>query len=190
MQSILLLLVVFLASFTHCLAGFGSALIAMPILVEMLGGQIAAPLVALVVPTIEVGLLLHYRKSLDLHMVWRLIVGAIVGIPFGVWSLRQVDERNILTILGVVMILYAVYTLLDLKLPPLRHNAWSFGFGLVAGLLNGAYNTSCPPIILYGDCRRWAPTEFKANLQGFLAVSGLWVILNHAFNGNLTAFVW
>jgi uncharacterized membrane protein YfcA len=190
MQLPLLLLVILLASFTHSLAGFGSALVAMPILAKMLGLQIAAPLVALVVPTIELLLLLRYRKSLNLRMVWRLLSGAIVGIPFGVWSLRQVDERTVLTVLGVVTILYALYALFNLKLPELRHSLWPFGFGLVAGLLNGAYNTSGPPIVLYGDCRRWEPTEFKANLQGFFTVSGLWVIFNHAFNGNLTTFVW
>jgi len=190
MQLFLILLVTLFASFTHTLAGFGSALVTMPILAKLLGVQVAAPLAALIVPTIEFILLIRYRESFNLRVVWRLIAGAAVGIPLGVWSLRQVDERIILTVLGVVLISYAIYAFLKLKLPELQHASWAYGFGFIAGLLNGAYNTSGPPIIIYGNCRGWEPAEFKANLQGFFTVAGLWVILNHAFNGNLTPFVW
>jgi uncharacterized membrane protein YfcA len=190
MQLFLILLVTLFASFTHTLAGFGSALVTMPILAKLLGVQVAAPLAALIVPTIEFLLLIRYRESFNLRVVWRLIAGAAVGIPLGVWSLRQVNERIILTVLGVVLISYALYAFLKLKLPELQHSVWAYGFGFIAGLLNGAYNTSGPPIIIYGNCRGWKPAEFKANLQGFFTVAGLWVILNHAFNGNLTPFVW
>jgi uncharacterized membrane protein YfcA len=190
MQLILILLVTLFASFTHTLAGFGSALVTMPILAKLLGVQVAAPLAALIVPTIEFLLLIRYREAFNLRVVWRLMAAAVVGIPLGVWALRQVNEKIILTILGVILIFYALYALLRLKLPELKHSSWAYGFGFVAGLLNGAYNTSGPPIIIYGNCRGWEPAEFKANLQGFFTVSGLWVIINHAFNGNLTPFVW
>ncbi|OGO16152.1 MAG: hypothetical protein A2Z14_13020 [Chloroflexi bacterium RBG_16_48_8] len=190
MQLILILLVTLFASFTHTLVGFGSALVTMPILAKLLGVQVAAPLAALIVPTIEFILFVRYREAFNLRVVWRLIASAMVGIPLGVWSLRQVNERIILTILGVVLIVYALYGFLKLKLPELEHSSWAYGFGFIAGLLNGAYNTSGPPIIIYGNCRRWSPDEFKANLQGFFTVTGLWVIVNHAFNGNLTPFVW
>jgi uncharacterized membrane protein YfcA len=190
MQLILIFLVTLFASFTHALVGFGSALVAMPILSKIVGVQVAAPLVALIVPTIEISLLIRYREAFNLRVVWRLIAGAVAGIPIGVWALRQVDERIILTILGIVLIAYALYALLRFKLPELQHSSWAYGFGFIAGLLNGAYNTSGPPVIIYGNCRGWGPAEFKANLQGFFTVAGLWVIANHAFNGNLTPFVW
>jgi uncharacterized membrane protein YfcA len=190
MQLILILLVMLFASFTHSLVGFGSALVAMPMLTKIVGVQVAAPLVALIAPTVEIFLLIRYRYAFNLRVVWRLIAGAVAGIPLGVWALRQVDERIILTILGVVLILYALYALLRFKLPVLEHSSWAYGFGFIAGLLNGAYNTSGPPVIIYGSCRGWGPAEFKANLQGFFTVAGLWVIANHAFNGNLIPLVW
>lgn len=190
MQLILILLVTLFASFTHTLVGFGSALIAMPILTKIVGIQLAAPLVALIVLTMELFLLIRYREAFNLRVVWRLIAGAAVGIPLGVWALRKVDEKIILSVLGVVLIIYALYALLRFRLPELQHPSWAYGFGFVAGLLNGAYNTSGPPVIIYGNCRGWEPMEFKANLQGFFTVAGLWVIANHAFNGNLTPLVW
>jgi len=190
MQLFLILLTTLFASFTHSLVGFGCALIAMPIFAKLLGVQIAAPLGGLIVPTIELILFVYYRESFNLRVVWRLIVAALVGIPLGVWSLRQVDERIILTLLGILLIFYALYAFLRLKLPSFQHTSWAYPFGFIAGLLNGAYNTSGPPIIIYGNCRGWGPAEFKANLQGFFTVAGAWVIVNHAINGNLTPFVW
>ena len=56
--------------------------------------------------------------------------------------------------------------------------------------MGGAYNTSGPPVIVYGDCKRWNPAEFKANLQGFFLLSDLFVVLNHAVGDNLNATVW
>jgi uncharacterized membrane protein YfcA len=60
---------------------------------------------------------------------------------------------------------------------------------VLAGLLGGAYNTSGPPVIVYGDCRRWAPPEFKSNLQAFFAVADGLVVLGHVAAGNLTRVV-
>lgn len=64
------------------------------------------------------------------------------------------------------------------------------GFGFVAGLLSGAYNTSGPPVVIYGNCRQWLPAEFKCNLQGFFLLNSAAVIATHALSGNFTRPVW
>ena len=88
------------------------------------------------------------------------------------------------------MLGYALYALLNFKLPRLEHPAWAFLAGALAGIIGGAFNTVGPPVILYGDCRRWPRDTFKGNLQGFFAIASLWVAINHGFNGNLTPSVW
>jgi uncharacterized membrane protein YfcA len=90
----------------------------------------------------------------------------------------------------VIITGYALYALLKFKLPELRHPSWAYGTGLLAGMLGGAYNTSGPPVIIYGNCRRWQPAEFKSNLQGFFVVNSLFVFIGHALGGNLTPLVW
>ena len=57
-------------------------------------------------------------------------------------------------------------------------------------MLGGAYNTSGPPVVMYGDAQGWPPAEFKSNLQGFFFVTSLFVIAGHALSGNLTREVW
>jgi hypothetical protein len=79
---------------------------------------------------------------------------------------------------------------LNFKLPRLEHNLWAFTAGFLAGVLGGAYNTAGPPVILYGNCRRWPRDNFKSNLQGFFMVNSIVVLISHFLAGGFTAEVW
>jgi len=170
-------------------------MVAMALLPVVIGIHEATPLVALVMATIEVFLLIYYRQALNIGAVWRIVVASLVGIPLGILFLSQIDDGIALTALGVFIVAYAFYALIDaftnhIRLPKLEHSAWAYVFGLVAGMLGGAYNTSGPPVITYGSCRRWDTAEFKSNLQGFFVVSSMVITLGHAWNRNLTPDVW
>ncbi|MCA9951548.1 MAG: sulfite exporter TauE/SafE family protein [Anaerolineales bacterium] len=185
----LVTLIIFFAVFVQSSVGFGFALVSMPLLVELLGIQIAAPLVAVVAFTSEIFVLLRYRHALQIRTVVRLVIAALVGIPLGILLLRQVDPIIVTRALGVILVAYALYALFSPRLPLLANQLWAYGFGFVAGILGGAYNTSGPPVIIYGNCRRWPPNEFKSNLQGFFVFSSITVVLTHALSGNYTAVV-
>jgi hypothetical protein len=184
------LLVILLAVFTQSLTGFGIALVTMAMLPELLGIRAATPLVALVAITLELTLLLRYRASLNLRAIRSLAIGAIVGIPIGIVILRNVPESLALTLLGVVITGYAIYALANFRLPELHHPAWAYLAGFLSGLLSGSYNTGGPPLIIYGNARRWQPFEFKSNLQGLFVVNDILVITGHALSGNFTPAVW
>jgi len=186
----IVLFVVFLAAFTQSVSGFGSALVAMALLPPIIGIRTTTPFVALVLFPLVIYLLIHYRKALNIGVIWRITAAALIGIPIGILYLSQLDEGIVLTVLGVVITGYALYALLNFRLPQLSHPAWGYAVGFLGGLLGGAYNTAGPPVILYGDCRRWEPDEFKSNLQGFLLISSIVVNLGHTWNGNHTPEVW
>lgn len=183
-------LAIFLAVFTQSLSGFGVALVAMALLPALIDIQLATPLVAVVALALETVLILHYRQTLDVKAIWRIVLAALLGTPLGVYFLSRVDEEISLSILGIVIAGYALYSLLGLKMPRLDRSIWAYVAGLFGGLLGGAYNTSGPPVILYADCRRWPPETFKSNLQGYFIVVSVAVVASHALNGNLTPQVW
>ncbi len=178
--------IIFLGVFTQSLTGFGSALVCMAILPALVGLEIAAPLVALVSITLEMMLLVKYRKAFHWQAIKPLVLSALIGIPIGVWALRKVNEEIFLRILGFVIAGYAIYALLNIRLVKMKRPAWAYAMGFLSGLLGGAYNTSGPPVVIYGNCRGWQPIEFKTNLQGFFLISNLFVVANHAWQGNLT----
>ena len=182
-------IIVFLAVVTQAATGFGLALVSMGLLAQLLGIQVAAPLVAMIALPLEFMLLVRYRHALNWKAVWQLSAASVVGIPLGILALKQVNEKIILTVLGLVIVGYAVYALINPRMPELQPG-WAWGFGFVAGLLGGAYNTAGPPAVIYGSGRRWSPPEFKSNLQGFFLLNDALVITGHALSSHLTPVVW
>lgn len=186
----LVTLIIFAAIFVQAAAGFGLALISMPLLVAVLGVQTAAPLVAIVAILAELAILIRYRQGLAFRAVALFTAAALTAVPLGILFLRRVDETVVTVALGVMLLVYALYALLVPRLPRLAHPAWAVGLGFLGGLLNGAYNTGGPPIIVYGTCRRWEPATFKSNLQGYFLVIGLVTLGAHILGGTITPFVW
>jgi uncharacterized protein len=187
---ITILVIVFLAVLTQSVTGFGLALVAMGLLSRTLGVQTTAPLIALIAVPLEFALLVRHRQAVRWRPVWRLSLAALVGIPIGILGLRYVNERIVLTILGLVLVAYAMYALRVPRLPELRWPGWAFGFGFLSGLLGGAYNTAGPPAVVYGNTQRWEPAEFKSNLQGFFLIHDAMVITGHAWSQHYTPAVW
>ncbi|CAG0930437.1 hypothetical protein TFLX_01742 [Thermoflexales bacterium] len=183
-------LVLLISTFTQTLAGFGSALVSMSILPSLLGIRVASPLVAMMAITLESILLLRLRGAMNLRAVWRLSLAALVGIPIGLVLARSIDEDLVLTILGVILVSYALYALITPRLPELKHPIWAFAFGFVGGILSGAYNVAGPAAVIYGNCRRWSPAEFRSNLQAFFLINDSFVLINHGLAGNLQPSVW
>ena len=183
---ILTMLAIFLGAFTQSLTGFGMGLVAMAVLPPLLGLHTATPLVALTGIVLETMMLARYRESLHIGSIWRLLAASLTAIPFGVVFLRQLDERIALSVLGAVIAGYSIYALGGFRLPELRHSLWAWLTGLLSGLLGGAYNTSGPPVVIYGNCRRWSPQEFKSNLSGFFIVNSLTVVTTHLVSGSFT----
>ncbi|MCL4264077.1 MAG: TSUP family transporter [Anaerolineae bacterium] len=181
---------VFLAVLVQAATGFGLALVSMPLLTAVIGLPTAAPLMAVIGLGVELVLLVRFREAVNLRTVRGLVIPALVGTPVGLYLLRVIDPAVGARVLGLIVAGYALYALVSPYLPQLTHPRWAWGFGFAAGVIGGLYNTSGPPVIIYGSCRRWPPAEFKGNLQGFFLPTGLLVLVGHVWAGNMTQAVW
>ena len=179
----LVMLVLWLSAFIRSAVGFGDALLAMPLIALLVGMQVATPLVAFTGLAISVIILSTSWRQVDLRTFWRLTLASLVGMPFGIWLLQHGDERIVSLLLGLLLMGYGAYSLYRPTLPALPNERWAFPFGFVAGVLGSAYNTSGPPVIIYGTMRRWPPDLFRATLQGFFLVSNVIVIAGHGLAG-------
>ena len=178
--------ILFVSTFTRSTIGFGDALIAMPLLVVTINVQTATPLVALMGFTIAITILSRNWREVDVKAAWRLIVSALVGIPVGILLLRDAPEQIVKAILGVVLILFGLYSLITPRLPTLQRQGFAYVFGFVSGVLGGAYNTNGPPIVIYSALRRWPPERFRATMQGYFFPSGVFLLIGHGLAGSLT----
>lgn len=158
----------------------------MPLVALVIGVKAAAPLVAVVGFSLYSVNLIRYRRSFQRRIVLPLAVAAALGVPLGVWALSNLDEELVKSVLGVVLIAYALYGAWKPRTAPLRSELWAYPAGFLAGCLGGAFNTPGPPVIIYGNLKQWPRDLFRSTLQALFLFSSSLVIVSHVAAGNLT----
>jgi uncharacterized membrane protein YfcA len=178
--------IVVFAAFQQTITGFGFSLIVMPLASFVLGLRVAAPLIALASLMLYTINLVRYRDAVNFAEVKPLALAAIFGVPVGVWLLANVNESLIKTILGLILIAYALYNLARPLESRLQSRGWGLLAGFVSGCLGGAYNTPGPALIIYGTLRHWRKDEFRAILQLLFFISATLTVASHWIAQNIT----
>lgn len=186
MTGLLIAAIVLGAAFAQSLTGFGFALIMMPLVTVVLGIRTAAPVVALAALTVYTVNLVRYRRAINVPEVLRLGVASAAGVPIGIWVLSNADQQVVMRVLGLVLVTYAVYSLLQPKVQRVLPRGWVYPAGFLAGCFGGAYNTPGPPVIVYGSMRQWPRDEFRAVLQALFFLNGILVVASHILAEHLS----
>lgn len=181
--------ILFFAAFTQGLSGFGSILLALPLLAILLDIKTVIPLTALMALSLTVILLVQLRKHLEWKRVYPLLAGAVLGIPVGVFFLKGLNRDMIHWILGIFLVSYSMYSLFFRSPNRGIREWWAYPFGFLSGCLGGALSASGPPVIVYTSLQSWSKDKIKVTLQGFFLVSNLMVVIAHAVSGLTTAVV-
>ena len=177
------LVALFTATLVHATLGFGTGLVAMPLLAMTVGVRLATPLVGLVVLTNVAILLARTWRSVDVPAAWRLLLSSAIGIPLGVLTVRFAPEHTVKTILGVLLIAFGLYSLRRVALPIIKRQVWLYVFGFISGVLGGAYNTNAPPVVMYGAMQQWPVERFQATLQGYFFPTAVLICIGHGLGG-------
>ncbi len=175
--------IAFLAAFVQGVTGFGSALVAMPLLALVLEVRDAAALVALLSLAINSVLLLPARRELPWRRITLLLTGSLAGIPAGVYFLAAADARFARALLGAVLIVMSTALLCERRLPIGEGSGAALAVGAIAGMLGGAFNTNGPVVTIYASARGWGKREMHAALQLNFLVSGLVIAALHGAAG-------
>ncbi|MCF8061283.1 MAG: sulfite exporter TauE/SafE family protein [Deltaproteobacteria bacterium] len=178
--------ILLLACFLHGVTGFGSALVALPLLAMILDVKTAIPLVVLVAGTMNFVLLIQLWPHVRWDRVRPLLIGALPGILLGVLFLKRVDETSIRLVPGAVLVVYAAYGLLFRPSARGVPEVWAYLFGFLAGGLGGAFSIIGPPVVAYVSPQPWDKHEVKAMLQGFFFLAGALVIGLYVYMGVAT----
>lgn len=134
----LVVAVIWIAALLQSALGFGQALIAMPLVTLLTDVRTASALVAVAGFSATLLILAGQRQQINLREAWRLIVGSALGVPLGVLFLTRLPEPVIVGGLGLMLMVFALYNLVQLQLPHLHQQSLAFGFGALAGMLGGA----------------------------------------------------
>jgi len=183
MEFFVVIIILVCATFVYGSLGFGTALVAMPLLTLALGIKDATALVGFVIVTNAIFLLLKEWRSLYLREAAILLIGSIPGIIIGLFILSYVPSLLLQKIFGTLFLLFGLYNLLKPTLFQTNNNLLGICMGFLSGILGGAYNTNAPPIVIYGALRRWPPEVFRATLQAYFVPSAIFIWVGHGIIG-------
>ncbi len=178
-----------LAGFVQGMTGFGSALVAMPLLSLCLDVKSAVPLCILNSVVITTFLALKLKKHLDRKKIFPLCIAAIPGMIVGITLLKKVRSEHLGMGLGVLLVIYACYNLLIKVRQRKLHPAWSYLAGFSSGAIGAAFSAGGPPTIIYATLNDWDKDEIKATLSGFFLFNSYLIATAHAVSGLTTVSV-
>lgn len=184
----LILLISFVASLVRSTLGFGESLIAVPLFLFFLPVEVAVPLSVMLSIIIALVIVVQDHSKIHFHSAKWLIIYAIMGIPLGILILIYANEYLVKIGLGILIILYSLYSLFGKNAFVLKqdHKLWLFVCGFLSGIFGGAYGLNGPPLVIYGNLRRWKATYFRATLQAYFLPTSLVGFIGYYYKGFVT----
>jgi len=185
---IAILAIVFIASLVRSTLGFGESLIAVPLFLFFLPVSIAVPLSVMLSILIALIIVIQDHSKIHFESAKWLILYAILGIPLGLFILIYVNETFVKIGLGCLIIVYSLYSLFGKNTLTLKqdHKIWLFICGFLSGILGGAYGLNGPPLVVYGNLRKWTARNFRATLQAYFLPASLIGFIGYSIKGLVT----
>jgi uncharacterized membrane protein YfcA len=186
---ILISFIFFLSGTIQGVTGFGSSLIAMPLLTLFLDVKTAVPLCVLQSMLITSYLSLSLKNNMENEKILPLLLGSLPGIYFGATFLKNIESDIIKLLLGILIISYSIYLLLFKPRAKKLHKAWAYVAGFGTGFIGSAFSAGGPPAIIYTTLTGWSKVDIKATLTGFFLASAVITASVHAATGLTTLAV-
>lgn len=181
--------VIFVAYLVRGITGFGSGLIAIPLLTLMFPLTIAVPVVVLLDLIGSGAQAINNRKHTDWQLLLPLIPVTIIGIALAAVFFKHIDTSLLTTYLGVFVMCFAVYQLLpvpDIHGGPMM----ALPFGLLGGLIGTLFGTGGPFYVLYFSVRGIDKEEFRASYSVYFVLDGILRLGVYVFGLSLISTEW
>lgn len=185
-ESIVFQLVILLAGFTQGFTGFGSVLVALPLLSMFVHIRTVVPLVCLFALVINLIIIVQIHQHIQFKKVRILLIAAVPGIVIGVYILKTVPAQFLESVIGIVLIGFG-FQRFHAEAPergPGDHWAWLFGF--LSGLLGGSIGANGPPVIIYTSLQPWGKYPVKSTLVAYFLVTSILISSAQAVNHLIT----
>ncbi len=161
------------AYFVFGLTGFGSTVIALPLLVLFFPLKFAVSLMMLLDLAVLALFGARLRRGLRLDEIGWLLPFMLVGMAVGLTLLLQAPERPLLAVLGAFLLCYATWGLARPSGPPRLARAWCVPIGLVGGAFSALFGTGGVLFAVYNAGRLHAAAELRANNAAMILLSSL-----------------
>lgn len=165
-------LIILLAYFIRGISGFGSGLVAIPLLALYLPLQFVVPLVLVTDFSASAVLGSGTRQHARWDEVRFLLPASAVGIVLGITLLIHLPRQPLLTGLGVLVLLFGIRSMLNLHGEKHISRWWAMPAGLTGGMIGALFGTGGPPYVIYLSHRLRDKSELRATFSALFLIDG------------------
>ncbi|HBE02561.1 MAG TPA: hypothetical protein DC049_08800 [Spirochaetia bacterium] len=182
-ELISILAVSFAAGIIQGGTGFGYGIFSMALLPFFMDIRHASALLVFSSLTVNFVIFFRLRSFFRFDRLLPLVISAALGVPAGVFFLTAADKNILLFILGIILIAGAAASVFTL---PGKNNEWhaykaGIPFGLLSGILHGAFAAGGPPTVVFINSQNFSRFRYAASVQ---FVFGICTMLRGVFIGS------
>jgi len=178
-------LVVWFAYLVYGLTGFGSGLVAVPILAHFVPLQFIVPYI--LVLNVSASMSMLGKQDLRRQACWSelvpLIPFGLVGLAAGTFLLLNLPARILLPSLGIFIMIFGFRSLVGAGGNREISRLWAAPAGLLGGLAGALFNTAGPPYVIYLAHRLKDNLRLRATLLALILVESTLRLIVFAFAG-------
>jgi uncharacterized membrane protein YfcA len=178
-------LILFVAYFIRGISGFGSGLVAIPLLAHILPLQFVVPWILILdfSASLALGGRTQDRRSIHWYEIGWLLPAMIIGVLVGLFLLVNLPKQPLLMGLGLFVSVFGIRSLLYLHGNKTVSRWWSIPTGLSGGAVSAMFGTGGPPYVIYLTHRIHNKRALRSTLSGLFFIEGGMRIAAFALSG-------
>ena len=176
-----------LASLCQTAAGFGFALVFVPLLSLVLDVKETIAVSVILGPVAAIPTVVELGRDARWRVVSGLLAGSLIGAPLGAFLLVAASGAQLRVFVAAVIITSTLITLAGVAIRgPRRPLLVSLGVGALSGVLRSATSLGGPPVALYLLGLRYPPRAFVATNASYYLLGSVFSAATLALAGQLT----
>ncbi|MBI3196812.1 MAG: sulfite exporter TauE/SafE family protein [Rhodospirillales bacterium] len=164
-------------------AGFGAAMLMTPIFSALYGPAAGVALCLLLEIAVALPLLPAVLRLVDWRRIGLLLLAAAVGVPFGNFTLTQVEPEPMRWAISAIVLSAVVLLASGWRFRGQPRTATTLAAGASSGFLNGLSGMAGPPIAFYYLAGHDTAAHVRANLTTYFVFVDLAAIAMFASRG-------
>jgi uncharacterized protein len=174
---------IFLAAIVRGFSGFGFSLLAITAISIFMPTQEVVPSIFLLEVAASLNLIPSIWREIDWRGLRFLLLGYAVGVFPGIYVLVHAPAAPLAVALGLFVIVTAAVMLSGFRLERTPGAPATTGVGLASGLLNGAFGTGGPPVVLFYFSTPAAAAVGRASIIAFFLATDTLGLIGQAYSG-------
>lgn len=182
-------LIIVIAYVFRGVTGFGSGLIAIPLLALLFPLTFVVPFISIMDISASFLHTIHTRQHVVWKTIFRALPFAVIGVSVALFVIKSVNTLLLVKALGVFIIIFAIYSLVSPELKKSSSRIWPVFAGFFGSFIGMLFGTGGPFYVFYFHLQKLDKTVFRATCASTFLLDGLIRATGFTISGFYTSTV-